>query len=254
MSMETEKKPKRKGKRIRRILIIAASVLAVMAAAFWIYVSDYYHADEQAAAALASDDQVRVSRTDYGWFFDGPSEENAMIFYPGGKVEETAYAPLLKEISRDGMDVCLVKMPFRLAVFRINAAERVLGEYEYRNWYIGGHSLGGAMAAEYLSSHAETFSGIFLFAAYPASKIPEKVRETVIVGTEDGVINRKKLEESRKYASDICEYHSIEGGNHAWFGSYGTQKGDGAASISHEEQWRETAGIIRKAISAQNRP
>ena len=35
--METEKKPKRKRKRIRRILIIAASVLAVMAAAFWIY-------------------------------------------------------------------------------------------------------------------------------------------------------------------------------------------------------------------------
>lgn len=95
-----------------------------------------------AYAALKSDDTVTVTQTAYGWFFDGPSETDALIFYPGGKVEETAYAPLLHALAERGMDCCLVSMPFRLAVFGVNKADQVMAQYDYAHWYIGGHSLG----------------------------------------------------------------------------------------------------------------
>ena len=80
-------------------IIICLFVAAIMVSSFLIYTEMYYHADEEAVAALISDDTVKVSQTGYGWFFDGPSAENVLVFYPGAKVEETAYAPLLHRLS-----------------------------------------------------------------------------------------------------------------------------------------------------------
>ena len=96
-----------------------------------LYVQSYYHASPEAAQALVSDGNVAVEKRDYGWFFDGPGQEDALIFYPGGKVEETAYAPLLHALASEGMDVCLVKMPLRLAVLSRNKAERAKERKEW---------------------------------------------------------------------------------------------------------------------------
>ena len=79
----------------KRLWIIPLAVLVLLAVLFLGYTSQYYQADGTAERALASDDSVTVEQTDYGWFFDGPSETDALVFYPGAKVEETAYAPLL---------------------------------------------------------------------------------------------------------------------------------------------------------------
>ena len=68
-------------------------VIAVIVCGSVVYVEQYYRADVAAEEALVSDGNVSVERTGYGWYFDGPGEESALVFYPGGKVEETAYAP-----------------------------------------------------------------------------------------------------------------------------------------------------------------
>ena len=94
----------------KRIWIIIFGGIFLLLAAFFLYTGQYYHADAAALDALKSDDTVHVTATNYGWFFDGPSETEALIFYPGAKVEETAYAPLLRLIASWGMDVCLIKL------------------------------------------------------------------------------------------------------------------------------------------------
>ena len=154
---------KKKWWRIPVILLLALVI------AFGIYASVYYRADATALAALESDGQVTVSETDYGWLFDGPGTGDALIFYPGAKVEAAAYAPFLHRLSEQGMDVCLVEMPLRFAFFGINAADDVMAESDYENWYIGGHSLGGAMAAAYASKHGDALKGVILCAAYRAA-------------------------------------------------------------------------------------
>ena len=229
-------------KRIGKRWIPAA--LLALAAAFWLYTADYYRADEAAKAALVSDGAVAVSRTDYGWLFDGPSGERALIFYPGAKVEETAYAPFLHTLAAQGVDVCLVRMPFHLAVFGINRADAVIRCGGYSHWSIGGHSLGGAMAARYAADHEEALDGLVLCAAYSPSALGEALPVTVVYGTEDGVLNMDKMAAGDRFAPDDYVKEAIEGGNHAQFGSYGAQAGDGAASITAEEQQRQTAGII----------
>ena len=221
-----------------------------MAAAFLLYAADYYRADETALSALRSDETVRVTRTGYGWLFDGPSETDALIFYPGGKVEETAYAPLLRRIAAGGTDVCLVKMPLRLAVLAPNRAAKVMAEQPYENWTIGGHSLGGAMAASYAAGHPEALRGLVLLAAYPTRALDPGLKVLSVVGSEDGVINREKLAAGEQYLPEDVQLCVIPGGNHAQFGSYGPQRGDGAARISPEEQWNETAALLAELPAA----
>ncbi len=232
------------GYRKRRVWRILAIVILLSAVGFMIYVSQYYHADESADAALESDETVSVTKTKYGWFFDGLSDTDALIFYPGGKVEETAYAPLLHRLAGQGMDVCLVSMPFRLAVFGVNKADQVMLQHDYAHWYIGGHSLGGAMAAVYAAENSGRLTGLILLAAYPTKPLDESIRTIMIYGSEDHVLNMKKLNEGKQYLPDNSKEYIISGGNHAQFGNYGIQRGDGTADVSADVQQQKTVELI----------
>ena len=227
-------------KRLIGIVLITLLLLTGGSAA---YIGQYYHADAEALDALASDAYVHVEKTGYGWFFDGPSEEDALIFYPGGKVEETAYAPLLHLLAGKGMDACLVKVPGRLAFLGIGKADEAMGAHHYENWYVGGHSLGGVAAAFYAAKHSDAVRGIVLLGAYSTKKLSAGLNALLIYGSEDGVLNRAAYEKNRANLPAAAEI-VIKGGNHAQFGDYGFQKGDGKAQISAEEQWEETVCAV----------
>ena len=238
--------PKRKKRRGLRALLLTFLLILLLTGIFFGYVSVYYPADETALAALRSDGAVTVTQTETGWFFDGPSETDALVFYPGGKVEETAYAPLLREIAEGQMDVFLLQVPFRLAVLAPDKAEDVMASYPYDNWYVGGHSLGGAIAADFASAHGDQLRGLVLLAAYPTKALDPSLRVLSLYGAEDGVLNRERLASGAQYLPDGALIQVIPGGNHAQFGSYGPQKGDGEALISPTEQWAETAALIEE--------
>ena len=230
-------------------VIIPSGIVLILILAFLLFTGNYYHSDETAASSLRSDAAVTVVRTDYGWLFDGPSPDTAFIFYPGAKVEAPAYAPFLHRLAEAGMDACLVEMPFRLAFFGGNKAEHIMELYDYTSWYIGGHSLGGAIAANYAASHGDKLKGLILCAAYPTKALPSDLTEISIYGSEDRILNLAKLAEGYQYApEDFIEYE-IPGGNHAQFGNYGLQKGDGTAKITPEEQQRTAVELIMNHIS-----
>ena len=202
--------------------MIPALLLAAVILAWYLYTADCYRADGIALQAMTSD-EIRIERSDYGWYFDGPSE---------------AYAPLLSRLAENGIDVCLVKMPFRLAIFGLNAAERVMKEHASDRWYIGGHSLGGAMSAVFAEKH--DLDGVILLAAYPTGPVEEPI--LLLHGSEDGVLNLDRVSSASEFG-DVKEY-VLDGGNHAQFGNYGPQKGDGVPAITAEEQQEETVRLI----------
>lgn len=228
----------------KRIGMAVFIVFAVLFALFFFYTENYYHADRTAVMMLRTDEYASVTSSQTGLLFDGPGEEDLLIFYPGAKVQETAYAPLLRQIAEEGMDVFLVRMPARLAFFGSNKADEALQETaDYANVYIGGHSLGGAMAANYAAEHAESLDGVILLAAYSTKPLPDSLPVLSVYGTEDGVLNRANYEKNLANVPNLQEV-VIEGGNHAQFGSYGEQRGDGEASIDPGMQWNETAEAI----------
>ncbi|WP_033166404.1 alpha/beta hydrolase [Clostridium sp. KNHs205] len=228
----------KKKKIITRVLIILAAILLILAGTFLIYVLQYYKADATAEDIYSTySESIEVGK-DYTVFYPEPdkNKNKGLIFYPGGKVEETAYAPILNRLSGEGITCVLIKMPFHLAVFDVNAADGIIEQFpEITSWYMGGHSLGGAMASSYAVEHSEEVAGLILLAAYPVNK--SDIPAVIIYGSEDKVLNRDKL----KGLTGLVE---IQGGNHAQFGNYGFQKGDGTASISDEEQQIETVQAI----------
>ena len=226
----------------KRWWILPAAVLLLIVAAFLIYAGNYYRATDAALQALESDD-VLIEQTEYGWFFDGPAADRALVFYPGANVEDTAYAPLLHRLAGSGVDVCLVKMPLHMAVFGANSADRILAQYDYAHWYIGGHSLGGAVAANYAAVH--DLDGVILFASYPTKDVDESM--LILYGSEDGVLNRTRLARADQFGA--VDEVVIDGGNHAGFGEYGAQAGDHAAEISSAEQQQTAADAIAAWLS-----
>ena len=234
-------------KRTRIILSVCLAILFVFGVGGYAYVSDYYHADETALEAMAyQTDSVQVEQDGNVIWFVPEDPTAGLIFYPGGKVEHTAYAPLLRACAEQGILCALVRMPGNLAVLDANAADGLQEEYpEVTAWYMAGHSLGGAMAANYAAAHAEDFNGLILLAAYSTKDLTgTTLRVLSVYGSEDGVLNRESYEKNRaNLPADTTEV-ILDGGCHAQFGSYGPQDGDGIPSISGEEQVRQTAEAI----------
>ena len=234
-------------KRARIILSVCLAVLFVFGIGGYAYVSDYYHADEMAMAAMAyQTDSVQAELDGNVTWFVPENPTAGLIFYPGGKVEYTAYAPLLRACAENGILCALVRMPSNLAVLDANAADGLRQEHpEITTWYIAGHSLGGAMAANYAAAHAEDFDGLILLAAYSTKDLTgTPLRVLSVYGSEDGVLDRESYEKNcANLPADTTEV-VLDGGCHAQFGSYGPQDGDGIPTISGEEQVRQTVEAI----------
>lgn len=240
-------------KRKRKARIIALSVIiffTIMVGGFAIYLGDYYRADKEAIEAFLPQGYFWEEESDGTIIFNPEQTNTGFIFYPGGKVEYTAYIPLMQACSEQGILCVLVKMPFNLAVLDINAAEGIQEQYpQIENWYIGGHSLGGSMAAAYLSKHKERFKGLVLLGAYSTANLSStNLKVLSVYGSEDKVMNRKKYDKNKgNLPLDFTE-NMIKGGCHAYFGMYGTQDGDGIPTITNEEQIRITADVIAEMM------
>jgi len=236
-------------KRKRKIFKITISVvltLAIIVGVCAIYLGDYYRADNEAIDAFPSQGTAWKEETDGRIVFKTEGATKGFIFYPGGKVEYTAYIPLMQACAEEGILCVLVEMPFNLAVLDVNAADGIQKEYpEIEEWYIGGHSLGGSMAASYLADNAEDYEGLILLGSYSTANLSDTDFAVLSVfGSEDEVMNHEKYQDNKSnLPSDFTEY-VIEGGCHAYFGMYGAQDGDGMPAITNEEQIRITVENI----------
>ena len=235
------------------IVWITAIVLSLaFAVGGAIYVSDYYHADVVAIEAFVADDCVEKHVVSEGVLAYGSVESAAgFIFYPGGKVEYTAYEPLMRALASKGIFCILMEMSFNLAVLDMSAADGMQELYpQIESWYIGGHSLGGSMAASYLAGHAEEFQGLILLGSYSTADLTKADLGVLSVfGSEDKIMNRDKYDKYKaNLPSDTTEIE-IDGACHAYFGMYGKQDGDGEATLTAEEQIRMTADFIAAFVS-----
>lgn len=201
----------------------------------------------QALTALQSDERVTVTTSRWLVFMPRAREPRVgFIFYPGGLVDARAYAPLAREIAAQGFLVVIVPMPLNLAFFDAERASEVMASYpRIARWTIGGHSLGGVAAAMFVKNHPQTVRGIAFWASYPAGAMTDaSVRVLSIYGTRDGLSTPAKIESSRALLPADTTFVAIEGGNHAQFGWYGVQSGDGVATISREEQQRQIVSTM----------
>ena len=231
---------RRKGLRLATGVLLA---MLLLAAGFFWYVSDYYRAEDAALDVLASGENIEV-RGSLTILSPSYPTDTAIIFYPGAKVEGAAYLPLLDQLRRTGLTCILVEMPFRMAIFDINAAEDVMAQFpEIRHWYLAGHSMGGAMASQFAAGHRDQVDGLILLGAYLYGEYPSADTLTVY-----GSLNQS-VEDKIDYTEHVVE---IDGGNHAQFGSYGLQRGDPPAEITPQEQQARTVEAISDFLAQRH--
>jgi pimeloyl-ACP methyl ester carboxylesterase len=248
-----------KNRRIQIIVLSVVGVLILVVAGLAIWATNPLLAMPEAVAATQPDAQVDVSMV-HGWMVFSPTVQvesayplaltTGFIFYPGAHVDYRAYAPAAKGIAAKGYLVVIVPMPLTMAVFGVDQALDVFPVFpKITHWAIGGHSLGGAMAAQFAAAHLDSVQGLIFWASYPAADNDlSKTNLTVvsISGSADGLATPDKVNASRPILPASTTWVVIQGGDHAQFGWYGAQPGDNPASTPREVQ---TSAIIQATVA-----
>lgn len=240
-------------KTLKRILLAILAVLLLAVAGFVIWGLTPLGPGQAAQQVLVSDDQVTVTNADWLAFAPaGTAPGTGLILYPGARVDYRSYAPLARLIAQEGYLVVITPMPLSLAVFSPDAAGAVIAAHsEITNWVIGGHSMGGAMAAQYAYDHPGAFDGLLLLAAYPPESADLRtfvLRVCSITASNDGVLDQETFNATRAMLPLDTRFVTIGGGNHAGFGDYGDQPGDGQATISPEDQWHLVVRYVLECL------
>lgn len=239
--------------KLKLSLLVLLLALVVVLAGFVIWAQTPLGPMPQALAALESDGVVRVETEPWLQFWPRDrAPDSGVILYPGGRVDPRSYAPAARALAEAGYLAVITPMPLNLAVFNPGAAADVIAAFpQIETWVVGGHSLGGAMAAGYAEGNADVVDGLVLWAAYPADdKLATRTKPAVtsIYATNDGVSTMEDIAASRANLPPGTRWVEIAGGNHAQFGWYGDQPGDGQATISRKQQQDLTVAATAELV------
>lgn len=240
---------------VRIALIFALILVCVLFGALVYFGTPSGEVMPEALAALESGDNVQVSRGAWITFMPVARQPGAgFIFYPGGRVAPEAYAPLGRDLAEAGYLTVITPMPLNLAILNVDAARAVINAHpQIERWVIGGHSLGGAMAARYAHGNPQQIAGLAIMAAYPEAQFDFSQRDLAVAsiyGELDGLATAAEVEASFSLLPEAAMTVRIDGGNHAQFGWYGAQSGDNPAQISHQQQHRQVVQAVARLLDA----
>jgi pimeloyl-ACP methyl ester carboxylesterase len=248
----------------RRVLRIlrALWITAGLSATAWMYWG--FQASGMAGDIMRSNGRVEIFHNEAGWVFRPrvASAPSGVIFLPGGMVDPSAYAPLLKKVAEAGYPAHLVYLPMRCACTDSQAAHvfdrvaAIVASEPRTEWVLTGHSRGGMLASRFVQERRTRVAALALIATthprdFDLSGLPVPV--TKIYGTRDGVAAREAILQNRRLLPQNTAWIAIEGGNHVQFGYYRHQLGDNSATISREQQQQATLAALL-SILRRNHP
>lgn len=226
---------------VRRLLALVAFLAAGLLLGLVVWSASGPAPESVAMAALSDGTDVLVNKDPWLTFFPAEGADVGLVLYPGARIPPEAYAPLARRIAQRGYTVIVPAMPLGLSIFSPGVAEAIIDAHqEIDRWVVGGHSLGGAMAVSFIENHPGVVKGLLLWAAYPAASADisdEDIFATAIAATADGLVSFREVSDARSRLPLSYEIVPVEGGNHAGFGAYGDQDGDGVATLDRDDQW-----------------
>ena len=250
--MSLRRYQKRMRARRRNMFICIFVAFALLFVGIVSYGNDYYRADSKAIESFMQDINIIEETLDDGSIACIPEAPTAgIIFYPGHKVEHTAYVPLMRTLADNGILSVTVKMPFNVPSLKRSAAEEIKAQFpEISNWYLAGHAEGGTAAAYHIEENSEGYDGLILLASYSTKDISKTgLKVATIFGSGDKIMDRNAYDENKTNLPEGFAAYVIQGANHSGFGMYGLEEGDDAATITNTRQIKEAADIIAEFIN-----
>ncbi len=235
------------GRNFKIYLISFIYLIQTILIVFAIYVNITYEPDDTAKEVYEQNANSLVFGNEF------QNDTLGFIIYPGGKVEPESYSPLAKKISDLGYLVVIAEFTFNLGILDSNVADDIISEYtNIDEWIIVGHSLGGTAASIYANDHDDVINSVVFLGSYAYKDLSDNNLKTItITGSNDLVLNRNSFNDSINNYPNGTEHFVIEGGNHAYYGNYGKQRGDGEALIGNSEQQDQVVNYIISALLSQ---
>ena len=238
-------------RRLRRARItgwtsLTALLVTIVSFLTWFHI--VLPADRDAVDRVFADPQVSVVASQ-GLILFTPADEptsQGLVFYPGAKVDPYSYLPTFHELVAEGLTVVIVEPLFNMALFDTTALSDITGVApDVSQWFVGGHSLGGVKAC--MAAQDPAIDGLVTMASFCASDLSARdIPALQLLGDRDGLIDLNAVDEASPLLPERTETTTIAGANHASFGAYGPQAGDGIATTPRED----VAAIITAAITA----
>ncbi len=239
-------------RRVRAIGIGALASLLVVVLGFLIWANTPYRADRAATLEVFRNSDISVTTVDEGILMqpiadsiDLPENPVGLIFVPGARVEAHAYLLQLSGVVEEhGVTVLITQPTLNLAFFDLRTVDDfTTAAPEIDRWFVGGHSLGGVRAC--LMVPGTDLEGLVLFGSYCANDLSDSgLRALSIAGENDLLSDLTTIEGAAPLLPSDAEFVVIEGANHASFGDYGDQSGDGERTISSEQMRAELTGLL----------
>ncbi|WP_101760391.1 alpha/beta hydrolase [Oceanicoccus sp. KOV_DT_Chl] len=204
--------------------------------------------ETEACVALEDTSEVDVTEdTDYISFMPlGNRGDSNFIFIPGASILPEAYAPLAQELAKNGIHTTIL---VNQDPAPIQAIMNLPENGAVQNWLIGGHSLGGVAASKYILDNPGTISGLALLASFPdvVDDLSSEAIQVVSVYAENDLLATpaEVTGAAAQLPAGKTIFAEVRGGNHANFGHYGDQGGDGVADIPKYKQLELTSASIR---------
>lgn len=234
------------GRKILWTVIAILTAVCLLCGACLVFLLDSHRADRDAIAAFSAVNGITPQVHGNTLVFAPEDATVGFIFYPGAKVEYEAYIPLMEACAAEGVLCVLVEMPMNFPLICGDAAEGIPEMHtQIERWYIGGHSLGGYAASDYLAEHTDEYEGLVLLASYSSADLSEtELKALTVYGSGDRIMNRERYAEGLTKLPVGYTETVIEGGCHAYFGMYVGQDGDVTLPVTNEEQIYVTARAI----------
>lgn len=231
-------------KRSRRIwpsLVGAVGLSLLAAVALWL---SPFAADPVALQVIQDPGSLSVSETSTEIVMEPNSDMSAtgIVFHPGARVDARAYANVLQPLAAAGHQVVIVKEPLGIAFLSGNFTASWIAEHpQVDRWIVGGHSLGGVVAAR--EADSQKTAGLLLWASFPASNISHATSLEVmsVYGTADAIAAPEDILASAPELPGSAVFAPIQGAVHSFFGDYGIQPGDGDPAVDRTTAQSEIA-------------
>ncbi|MFF3063499.1 alpha/beta hydrolase [Oerskovia sp. NPDC057915] len=249
------RRPERsRARRVLRGTFLGAGLVVLVALAAAVVWLRPFPATAPALAALESDGSVEVL-DEAGWIAfvpRGGEASTGLVYSPGARVDVRATAAVLRPLAEAGYLVVALKEPLGIAFTSPNQSASAMAAFdEVGTWAVGGHSLGGVVAASFAAAHDDEVDGLLLHASYPSADMSAAdVEVTSVWGSRDGLTTPDKIEASRADLPATARFVEIPGAVHAFFADYGAQPGDGRPTTSRADA---QAQIVEAGIGALDR-
>lgn len=238
--------------RIRTVTLWVLGVLALLVIGVLFWANSAMMGDRAASLEVWDNPNISVTSTDHSVVMQ-PSDNASgvgLVFIPGAKVDPYAYMYKLSGIVEEtGATVVITKPTLNLAFFDTRPLSTFTADApDVNEWFIGGHSLGGVRACQLVDAPDaadEGVVGLVLFGSYCANDVSESgLKVLSISGSDDGLSTPQKIESAAHLLPSDAVFVEIKGANHASFGDYGVQPGDGTAAISSEQMQAELTRVL----------